>query len=238
MLNWFQLLCLICYLLRNEIYGDEGSTPEIIFITPSPMQRFDTGAVIPIEAFLYSEEKDKSQDQTELFPGSWALALTIDDGETTTIPGASLRGEVPGLSDGRHSISIALVDAAGDLLGPRARAHFSVGADAPPLFAFARPPAGILWRDSPDAAVAMALQIDRLPLAPGCCEVSVHLDGVAVATFREWRGPAGGGGGGGGADAWAAEVASVGDGLHSAEAVLRDPEGEPTPPPPPPPPPP
>jgi hypothetical protein len=226
------VLCLICNLLWNcKAFEKKFGLPEIVLISPFPFKRFDSGTPIPVEAFLYLEGVDASE--RDAFPNSWSLALTIDDGETTMVPGAFLRGEIPGLSDGRHSIAVALVDSGGDLLGPRSRAHFVIGVDAPQHFAFSRPRSGMLWRDTPDAAVAVALEIDLPGLGTGCCEVSVLLDGVTIGNFREWR-ARGGSSGEEGGDSWVAEVGSVSDGLHSVEAVLRmrDESGAQPPPPP------
>ena len=211
---------------------------EIVLISPTPMQRFVSGSVVPIEAILYSEDNDPTNPGS-LLPENWAFALTLDDGETTIVHGASVQGEIPGLADGSHSVAIALVDADGEFLGPRTRANFVVGDDTPPLFAISRPAAGILWRDAPDAPVAVAMQLARLTLPAGC-ELDVHLDGVRIGATPGWQ-RAGGGdvepakaGGGEGGEAWAAEVANVADGLHSVEAALRVATGaSPLPPPPP-----
>ena len=53
-------------------------------------------------------------------PVGWALSISLDeDGESTVVPGAVVDGELPALSPGLHSITIALVDgeASGAMLG-------------------------------------------------------------------------------------------------------------------------
>jgi hypothetical protein len=214
--------------------------PEIIVVAPTPMHKFRSGAAIPVDAFLYSEEVDRQTDFK--FPENWALALTIDDGDTTIVPSATLRGEIPGLSDGRHTIAIALVDTLthGDLLGPRSRVHFAIGAGAQPTLSIVLPRSGILWRDSPAESVTVTLHIDNHPLLPpDCCDVTVNLDGVRIGEFREWAAPppagedpspaaAAGQPSAEAAGIWSARVGPVADGLHSVEAVMIDAAGMPS----------
>lgn len=122
---------------------------EIRIVSPLPDAHFPSGTAVPLHTELVVQGTALGEGT---IPAGWALALSLDDAESTSIPGARARGELPALADGHHAILVQLVDdeRQGALLGPRALVRFRVGEPpVPPAIRIEEPPARLVWRGGP-----------------------------------------------------------------------------------------
>jgi len=193
---------------------------EVQVISPRPGLNFP-GAV-PLRARLVVP---KGADAADLPPG-WALSISLDeDGESTVVPGVEVDGELPQLSPGPHSITIALVDnlASGALLGPRSNVHFTVGASPPPPeIIIESPEARLQRRASPSDAVGAQVRVTQLQtLEGGGWTGKVAVNGVDVTTLggASFHSVADGG------VVWSTHIGHLPDGLHVLDAELADSSG-------------
>ena len=135
---------------------------EIRIVSPLPDAHFLSGAAVPLQTELIVQ----GTALEGAIPAGWALALLLDDAESTSVTGARARGELPALADGHHAILVQLVDdeRQGALLGPRALVRFRVGeTPVAPAIRIEEPPARLVWRggqgESLPARVALVLQV-------------------------------------------------------------------------------
>ena len=143
------------------------------------------------------------------------------------VPGAEVDGELPTLTAGAHSISIALVDetSSGALLGPRARVQFTVGAaPEPPEIIIEAPAAQLSRRASPEIATTAYVRVTQLQTLEGAgWSGKVAINGIDITSGAVWH-PYGGNDGIGGVE-WRSHLGQLPDGLHVLDAELRDPSG-------------
>jgi hypothetical protein len=214
------LLAMLCFTAAAHGLQTTSKVPnplgtEVVILSPRPSQQFTSNGSIPVSGRLVFTDPQYAEPSP-----SWALSITLDDRDSTVVPGITVFGEMPDLHDGWHTLALALVDSAdfGKFLGPRARVSFLVGdiSDESLEARILSPAAGIvlLQQASKSSEKNNAVHIDaqvtgwRHPTHD--MQAVVIVNGVDVTNSSSWN-----------QGRWSSTLAGFREGLHWCEVIVH-----------------